>query len=181
MLLSLLRSSLRSGQRLMAIALTLLLSLTLFVPAAHAAIRTIEEGPGQVLYQTRITLRDEANQRWQAIAFKRHKADDSEILGLRLVGFPGAADIDRTQPLRLVDSLGHVFTAADTSAKIFTDEASPESYIGQYDLGAVLADIQPAIPLELQIPVIDGEPILLLIPPPALQEWQQLPSFGTEA
>lgn len=100
MLLSQLQPSHAVGRWLMAIALPLLLSLTLFVPAAHAAIRTIDEGPGQVLYQTRTTLRDEANQRWQAIAFKRHKADGSEILGLRLVGFPGVADIDRSQPLR---------------------------------------------------------------------------------
>ena len=94
------------------------------------------------------------------------------------MGFPGAAEIDRTQSLKLIDSLGHTLTAADTSAKIFTDESSPEPYIGQYDLGAVLADIQPAIPLELQIPVTDGDPILLLIPPPTLAEWQQLPSLG---
>ncbi|RZM78979.1 DUF3122 domain-containing protein [Leptolyngbya iicbica] len=178
MLLSQLQPSHAVGRWLMAIALPLLLSLTLFVPAAHAAIRTIDEGPGQVLYQTRTTLRDEANQRWQAIAFKRHKADGSEILGLRLVGFPGVADIDRSQPLRLVNSLGHVLTAADTSAKIFTNASSPEPYIGQYDLGAVLPEIQPAIPLELQIPVTAGDPITLLIPPPTLEEWQQLPSCG---
>ena len=166
------------GWRMLAIALLLIMSLTSLPNIANAAIQTIEEAPGQMLYQTRLTLKDQANQRWQAIAFKRYKADDTQILGLRLVGFPGAAEIDRTQSLKLIDSLGHTLTAADTSAKIFTDESSPEPYIGQYDLGAVLADIQPAIPLELQIPVTDGDPILLLIPPPTLAEWQQLPSLG---
>jgi len=154
------------------------LTLTLFPQVVHAEIRTIEEAPGQVLYQTRVTLKDQHNQRWQAIAFNRHKADGVEVLGLRLVGFPGAATIDRTQPLTLVDSLGHTLTAQDTSAKIFTDETSPAPYIGQYDLGAILADIQSAVPLELQIPVETGEPVMLLIPPPTLAEWQQLRGLG---
>lgn len=164
--------------RAIALMLSIVLTLTLFAGAAHAEIRTLEEAPGQVLYQTRVTLKDQHDQRWQAIAFNRHKADGTEVLGLRLVGFPGAATIDRTQPLTLIDSLGHIFAAQDTSAKIFTDESSPEPYIGQYDLGAVLTDIQPAVPLELQIPVEAGEPVMLLISPPTLTEWQQLLSVA---
>lgn len=155
-----------------------LLTLTLFATAAQAEIRTIAEAPGQTLYQTRVTLKDQHHQRWQAIAFNRHKADGAEVLGLRLVGFPGAAVIDRMQPLRLTDALGHTLTVPDTSAKIFTDESSPEPYIGQYDLGGVLANIQPAVPLELQIPVETGDPIALLIAPPTLAEWQQLLAVG---
>ena len=164
--------------RRIAAMLVVLLTLTLFATAAHAEIRTIEEAPGQTLYQTRVTLKDQHHQRWQAIAFNRHKADGAEVLGLRLVGFPGAAAIDRMQPLRLTDALGHTLTAPDTSAKIFTDESSPEPYIGQYDLGVLLADIQPAIPLELQIPIEAGEPIVLLIAPPILAEWQRLLAVG---
>jgi len=162
------------GGRAIALLLLVTLTLTLFASGAHAEIRTIEEAPGQVLYQTRVTLQDQHNQRWQAIAFNRHKSDGTEVLGLRLVGFPGAATIARAQPLKLVDALGHTLTAQDTSANIFTDEAAPEPYIGQYDLGAVLAAIQPAIPLELQIPVETGEPVMLLISPPTLAEWHQL-------
>jgi hypothetical protein len=168
----------RNGWQIVrAIALLLILALLLllgFPRPAQAEIRTVEEAPGQVLYQTRTTLKDQRGNRWQAIAFKRHKSDETEILGLRLVGFPGAAVIDRSRPLKLVDSLGQALTATDTSTKMFTDESAPEPYISQYDLGAVLNDIQPAVPLELQIPVQSGDAIVLLISPPTLKEWQQL-------
>jgi len=164
------------GLRAIALLLILLLRLLLLFPEpAQADIRTIEEAPGQMLYQTRTTVKDPQGNRWQAIAFKRHKTDGTDTLGLRLVGFPGAADIDRDRPLRLVDSLGKELSAKDTSAKIFTDESAPEPYIGQYDLGAVLANIQSAVPLELQIPVHSGDPVVLLISPPTLAEWKQLP------
>jgi hypothetical protein len=167
------------GLRAIALVLILVLSLLVLFPSpAQADIRTLEEAPGQMLYQIRATVQDQQGNRWQAIAFKRHKADGTDMLGLRLVGFPGAAEIDRSRPLTLVDSLGHTLTARDTSAKIFTDASAPEPYIGQYDLGAVLADIQPAVPIELQIPVTSGDPVILLIAPPTLEEWQQLPKVG---
>lgn len=166
-----------SWQTVRAIALLLILALLLllgFPRATQADIRTVEEAPGQVLYQTRSTLQDQQGNRWQAIAFKRHGPDGTDTLGLRLVGFPGAAVIDRSRLLKLVDSLGQELTAADTSAKMFTDASLPEPHISQYDLGAVLTDIQPAVPLELQIPVEAGDPVVLLISPPTLKEWQQL-------
>lgn len=150
-------------------------SLVLLFPApAQAKIRTLAEASGQTLFQTRLTLQDQAQHRWQAIAFKRQKADGSETIGLRLVGFPGSTAIDRTQPLKLVNSLGQTLMAQDTSAKIFTDTSSPEPYIGQYDLGTVLGEIQPAVPLELQIPTESGSAVKLLIAPPTLAEWKQL-------
>lgn len=170
----------RITAQLGAIALTVLLCLGLvggWATPAQAAIRQFEEAPGQMLFQTRQTLQDSAGNRWQAIAFKRHKTEGDDVLYLRLVGFPGAINIDRSRPLRLVDSLGKTLTAADTSAQMFTDARSPEPHIGQYDLGAVLPEINPAVPLELQIPVTDGNPVELLIAPPTLQEWKQLPRF----
>ena len=69
------------GGRAIALLLLVTLTLTLFASGAHAEIRTIEEAPGQVLYQTRVTLQDQHNQRWQAIAFNRHKSDGTEVLG----------------------------------------------------------------------------------------------------
>lgn len=167
------------GARVVLLLLVLTIVLLLLFPApAQAEIRTIEEAPGQVLYQTRATVKDQHGNRWQAIAFKRLQTDQPAMLGLRLVGFPGAAIIDRTQPLKFVDSLGKELTAEDTSAKIFTDESAPEPHIGQYDLGAVLADIQPAVPLELQIPIESADPVVLLISPPTLEEWQALSRVG---
>ncbi|MBE7380671.1 MAG: DUF3122 domain-containing protein [Leptolyngbya sp. SIO1E4] len=164
-------------KRLRAIALlfSLITVLVLLFPfPAQATIRQLEEAPGQILYQTRAALQDQQGNRWQAIAFKRQPREGAEILSLRLVGFPGAAVIDRDQPLKLLDSLGRTFTAPDASAKLFTDETAPEPHIGQYDLKTVLKDLQPEIPLEIQMPVQDGEPIQLVVAPSILQEWQQL-------
>lgn len=159
------------------LAMLILCFLLVFPTTARADIRTIEEAPGQVLYQTRETLKDQHGNRWQAIAFKRHKAE-TEIMGLRLVGFPGKAVIDRSQPLTLVDSLGNTFTAADTSAKIFTDESAPEPHIGQYDLSSFVADLQAAVPLEVKVPLENDAEAVLVIAPPTIQDWQTLSTMG---
>jgi hypothetical protein len=158
---------------LLVLVLALFISFADVLPA-QAAIRTFEESPGQVLRQSRTTLKDEFGNRWQAITFKRSKPDGSEVVGLRLVGFPGAVTIDRSRPLMLKDSLGNTLTAADASAPIFTDADNPEPHIGQYDLQPVLDDLRPELPLELQLPVIDGDPVVLQIAPQTVQEWKQV-------
>ena len=158
---------------LLALVLALFISFADVLPA-QAAIRTFEESPGQVLTQSRTTLKDEFGNRWQAITFKRTKPDRSEIVGLRLVGFPGAVTIDRSYPLTLTDSLGNTLTAEDASAPIFTDADNPEPHIGQYDLQPILDDLRPELPLELQLPVLQGDPVVLQIAPQTIQEWKQV-------
>jgi hypothetical protein len=160
----------------------LVLVLALFIAfadslPAQAAIRTFEESPGQVLTQSRTTLKDEFGNRWQAITFKRTKPDGSEIVALRLVGFPGAVTIDRSHPLTLTDSLGNTLTAEDASAPIFTDADNPEPHIGQYNLQPILNDLRPELPLELELPVLDGDPVVLQIAPQTAQEWKQVAAF----
>jgi hypothetical protein len=78
----------------------------LIIPSAEAAIQQLEEAPGQLLYQSRRSLKDQHGNRWQAIAFKRSRADGRAFVYLRLVGFPGVVEIDRTQPVKLLRSLG---------------------------------------------------------------------------
>lgn len=153
--------------------LALLIVFSADLPA-QAAMRTFEEAPGQILTQSRTTLADQSGNRWQAITFKRSKPDGSEIVALRLVGFPGAVAIDRSQPLVLIDSLGNTATAADASAPIFTDSDNPDPHVGQYDLQPVLNSLRPELPLELQVPVVDGEPVVLQIAPQTIREWQQV-------
>lgn len=141
---------------------------------ALAAIRQLEEAPGQVVYQSRQTLKDQHRHGWQAIAFKRIRPDGSTVLYLRLVGFPGVAKIDRAQPLTLKDSLGKVLTAEDASQQIFTDATAPEANVGQYDLAPIVSQLTAVIPLQLSLPTVDGEPIELLVSPTLVQEWQTL-------
>ncbi|MGD1852641.1 MAG: DUF3122 domain-containing protein [Leptolyngbyaceae cyanobacterium] len=146
----------------------------LAVPSASAAIRQLEEAPGQLVYQSRQTLRDQHDSSWQAIAFKRIRPDGSNFFYLRLVGFPGFTEIDRSQPLELTDSLGKVLTANDASQQIFTDAAAPEPNVGQYDLAPIVSEFQAAIPLKLTLPTTQGKPIELLVSPALVQEWQEL-------
>jgi hypothetical protein len=158
---------------LLVLVLALFISFANILPA-QAAIRTFEESPGQVLTQSRTTLKDEFGNRWQAIVFKRTKPDGSEIVALRLVGFPGAVAIDRSRPLMLKDSLGNTLTAEDASAPIFTDTDNPEPHIGQYNLQPILNNLRPELPLELQLPVLDRDPVVLQIAPQTIQEWKQV-------
>ncbi len=165
----------KSQYSLFVLVALLLLTVWLVFPAtAQAEIRRLEEAPGQMLYQTRASIRDQFGNRWQAIAFKRHKADDSEFVGLRLVAFPGSVAIDRSQPLRISDPLGRTLTLPDASAKIFTDAAQPEPYVGQYDLGVALASLEPAVPLEIEVPTVNDDPIMLVVSPAIVQDWREL-------
>jgi hypothetical protein len=160
----------------------LLLSLSLMVgmltvKSAAAAIRQQEETPGQLVYQSRQTLKDPHGNSWIAIAFKRIRPDGRTSFSLRLVGFPGMVEIDRARPLVLTNSLGKKLTAADVSSNIFTDSAVPEPHIGQYDLQPLLAQLQAEIPLKLTLPTIGGEAINLSVPPSFVQEWKTLASL----
>ena len=74
------------------------------VPSATAAIRQLEEAPGQIVYQSRQALKDQQGNTWQAIAFKRVLPSGKSSFELRLVGFPGVVTIDRSQPLNLTNS-----------------------------------------------------------------------------
>jgi len=160
---------------LVTLVLTVFLGLGIFTnPHAVAAIRQLEEAPGQMVYQSRQTLKDQHGNNWQAIAFKRIPPNGKTSFELRLVGFPGVVEIDRSKPLLLTNSLGKTLTADDTSSLIFTDLSAPESNVGQYDLQPLLPQLQPEIPLKLTLAASDGESIYLSVPPSFVQEWQTL-------
>jgi hypothetical protein len=157
----------------------LLMGGFLINPPAVAAIRQLEETPGQIVYQSRQSLQDQHGNRWQAIAFNRVRADGTNSFYLRLVAFPGAVEIDRSQPLILTTSLGDSYTAADASQQIFTDASAPEPNVGQYDLQAIVAKLNVAIPLQLQLPTLNSEAIKLSIAPAMIQEWQTVAAYGS--
>lgn len=164
------------------LAATALLGLTvlcvlLHAPPALAAIRQLEEAPGQVVYQSRQALVDQTGDRWQAIAFNRIRPDGSTSFYLRLVGFPGKAEIDRDRPLTLTDSLGNAFSAADASGEIFTDAASPEPNVGQYDLQPVVASLPSAIPMQLSLPMRNQDEVSLALSPALIQEWKTVAHY----
>ncbi|PSN12069.1 hypothetical protein C7293_21795 [filamentous cyanobacterium CCT1] len=154
------------------------LGLGLFKPpSAAAAIRQLEEAPGQVVYQSRQTLKDQQGHSWQAIAFKRVRPDGSTGVALRLVGFPGVASLDRSQPLILTNSLGKTLTAADDSGTIFTDAAAPEPNVGQYDLQHLLPQLQTEIPLQLTLPTVDGQSVRLTVSSALIAKWKMVAGY----
>lgn len=142
--------------------------------SAIATIRQLEEAPGQVVYQSRYTLQDQHGQRWQAIVFKRIRPDGSSAVNLRLVGFPGAATIDRDRALELTDSLSRRFKADDASSNVFTDSDRPEPHVGQYNLQPIVAQLRPELPLQMTLPVTEGKGLKIVVPPTAIQEWQTI-------
>ncbi|GAB4282208.1 MAG: hypothetical protein Fur0025_11240 [Oscillatoriaceae cyanobacterium] len=161
-----------------ALVLSLLaVSGILNIPAAQAAIRQLEEAPGQIVYQSRQTLKDNRGNGWQVIAFQRIRPDGKTSFSLRLVGFPGVGAIARSQPLTLTNSLGKTLTVPDASANIFTNAAAPEPNVAQYDLQPMLGELQPEIPLKLIIPMKDAPAVSLSVSPSLVQEWQTVASY----
>ncbi|MGK7904256.1 MAG: DUF3122 domain-containing protein [Hormoscilla sp.] len=137
-----------------------------------ASIRTIEEAPGQMLYQSRHSWRDRAGNSWQVILFKRVKAGQIASVSLRLVGFPGLAKIAHPQPLLITTKKGKEFTSPDMFA-----EKSPAPNVGQYDLSDVLLKLPSPGRVMLHIPLIDNESITLRLPPSAVLEWQAIANY----
>ena len=102
------------SQLVIAIALALLIFIgldKLTTQSALASIRQMEEAPGQVLIQSRHTLKDNHGNSWQVVLFKRSQADGSSIIHLRLVDFPGLADFAHPQPLTITTDAGDLFKA----------------------------------------------------------------------
>jgi hypothetical protein len=136
-------------------------------------VTQIEEYPGQMLYQSRQTLRDQNGDSWQVIAFKRIHPEGSAVVSLRLIGFADGVEFDHTQPLTLTPSMGKMLTARDISSEISQDTPTPVN-VGEYDLQSVLPQLQIGIPLHLTLPMVTGSAIKLQIPSTAIQEWQTI-------
>lgn len=144
---------------------------------AVSNIRALKEASGQMVYQARQTLKDQHGNNWQAIAFERIRNDGQTSFFLRLVGFPKVAEIDRSQPLTLTNSLGKILTASDSSNDIFSDSFAPQPNVGQYNLQPLLSQLQAEIPLKLSLPIIGDEAISLSVPPSFIEEWQTIANY----
>lgn len=140
---------------------------------AFATVTQIEEYPGQMLYQCWQTLRDQNENFWQVIAFKRIHPEGSAVVSLRLIGFADGVEFDHTQPLTLTTSMGETLTAKDSSSEISQDTPTPVN-VGEYDIQFVLPQLQSKIPLYLTLPMVTGSAIELQVPSTVIQEWQTI-------
>lgn len=152
------------------------IAISVAIAPAHAAIRQLEEAPGQMVYQARQTLKDRQGNSWQAIAFKRIHPDHAATIYLRLVGFPGTAKLDHSQVLTLTDSLGQTLTATDISPEMFSDKTQVELNAAEYDLQPILMQLAVGIPLRLLLPTLNQPEIALNVSPETVEEWQSLTS-----
>ncbi|WP_017301579.1 DUF3122 domain-containing protein [Nodosilinea nodulosa] len=149
-------------------------TLNVAIAPVQAAIRQLEEAPGQMVYQSRQTLKDQQGNSWQAIAFKRIQPDKAATTYLRLVGFPGTAELDHSQPLTLTDSLGKTLTAKDISQEMFTDKTQVDLNAAEYDLQPILMQLELGIPLQLSLSTLDQPEVALNVSPEFVKEWRSL-------
>lgn len=154
--------------RLFLLSVLLLLSLGTFHPLpASATISTIEEAPGQILYQSRHKLKDNRGNTWQVVLFKRMKAGDSPGINLRLVAFPGTADLAHPQPLEIITATGKKFHAED----IFAQQA-PANNVGQYNVKNILNQLPTSASIYLVLGIKNHQYLKIKIPPEVILEWQ---------
>ncbi|MDG2992166.1 DUF3122 domain-containing protein [Candidatus Synechococcus calcipolaris G9] len=162
------------GSTLILGMLAWVLIVNVAISPSQATIRQLEEAPGQVVYQSRQVLKDQKGASWQAIAFKRTFPDRSDSIYLRLVGFPGTANIDHSQPLTLTNSMGKTLTAADVSHDMFVDPTQIKPDVAQYDLQPILMKLELGIPLRLILPTLDQSEITLNASTDLVEEWRSL-------
>ncbi len=141
----------------------------LMAQPAWAEIRQIQEAPGQLLYQSQHSLRDQAGYSWQVVLFKRVKDATVTGVNLRLVGFPGVAEFSHPQSLQIKIETGEIFTAADE----FADQ-SPAPNVGQYDFKSVLLKLPRNQRTILLLPLAGDRLTTLQIPPSIILEWQTI-------
>ncbi|WP_343217809.1 DUF3122 domain-containing protein [Halotia branconii] len=131
------------------------------------------EVPGEILHRSQTKLDDQSGNVWQVVLFKQVYPGQVVSVNLRLVGFPGAAELFHPQPLTITTATGKIFNAAD----VFLEEA-PAPTIAQYDLKDILPKL-PTEPLLLGIPLPGDRFINISVPKSVVQEWQKVLNAGT--
>jgi hypothetical protein len=133
-----------------------------------AAVTQIGKPPGEVIYRSQVKLDDQSGKVWQIVLFKQVYSQQPSNINLRLVGFPGSAELIHPQPLKITSNTGKNFHAKD----VFLDQA-PAPTVGQYDFTEIL----PQLPLEsltLSITLPGTNSIDISVPIHVVKEWQSL-------
>ncbi|MDB9438476.1 MULTISPECIES: DUF3122 domain-containing protein [Dolichospermum] len=133
-----------------------------------AAVTQIGNPPEEVIYRSQVKLDDQSGKVWQVVLFKQVYSDQTSNINLRLVGFPGSAELIHPQPLKITANTGKVWSAND----IFLDKA-PAPTIGQYDFTDILFQL-PLESLTLSIPLPAANFINISVPIHVVKEWQSL-------
>lgn len=153
------------------------------IPTASARVMREELQSGDILYKSLRTLNDNRGYSWQAIAFTQLPSEggsenesgvqpesQSEVMYLRLVGFPGKVSIDRSKPLMVEASGGKQFALPDRSDLIFKNGLRPQPNVGQYPLANLLEQVRSPTPLRLTL-ATEQDPIELKLSRAVVEEW----------
>ncbi len=149
---------------------------TLPLPA-NASLHTYRERPGQVTHRSRQSLRDYQDRAWQAIAFKRWQDATLQGIYLRLVGFPGTVTVDRQYPVVVTAATGQQW---QLPWQLDPQTADLPTDVGQYTLQPLLQSIETALPLHMQIPLVDATLADIGIAPFVVKEWLQVKRYSSD-
>jgi hypothetical protein len=153
-------------------ALVILLLLTTYVwntGVAKALLRQHHDSPGVLRYHSQVSIQDEQGYTWQVLLFKQNYQNVVKELRLRLVGFPGIAELVHPKSLEMITDEGKILSASD----VYTHVA-PATNLGEYDVTDVLPKLSTTGALKLYVPVALGKPLLIKIPDFVVTEWQVL-------
>jgi hypothetical protein len=155
--------------RLVAVALILIVSWVNFCSSATALLRQHHESPGVLRYHAQDSLKDRHGNTWQVLLFPENTQNDQTTYYLRLVGFPGVNSFNHPEALEILTSGGKIFTATDAYTQL-----APVPNVGQYDLTSIISQLPVKQSLKLSVPLQDNRELALKIPPEVLTEWQLL-------
>jgi Protein of unknown function (DUF3122) len=150
------------------LVLGILLWATPTSESAIASVLEVEESPQAVSYWSQHRVRDQFGETWQVIFYKQVQPDQPNLVSLRLVGLPGAPEVNHPVPLTITTPSGQRLSAAD----IFLNEA-PAPTIAQYDMKELASQFS-AVPVRLTVPVIDRANVDLDIPLAVIKEWLEI-------
>lgn len=149
--------------------ISLLFCLLFWQPkTAFAAIHRYDENAAQVMFRSQQSLRDSSDQAWQAVLYKQMNAGQVETFHLRLIGFPGVAEVDRTQPLQISTDSGKAWTAQQATS------IDLPLNVGEFDVKQVMAELSTDTPLRLALPLKSGKTARLVAPPFVVREWRSV-------
>jgi hypothetical protein len=143
-----------------------------------ASVHTYHERPGQTTFRSTQSLRDRTDHTWQLILFKRYDGEQLQGIYLRLVGFPGVAEVVPDQALTLATGTRLqwlVPPALDGQTLALPSNAA------QYNVAAFAQDLKGDIPLQLFVPLAGDRTAELVVPPFVVHEWREVIAAPAES
>ncbi len=165
----------RSQSGFWAIFLALLISLLGLARPAFALIHRYPEGGDRVMVRSLQTLRDSQEHAWQLVLFKHQQGGKTQSIYLRLVGFPEVVQLQHPGEIELAT----LRSAKRWRAPEVLSGTPSVPHIGEYDLMAVMGQIDTDSALRLTLPLQNAFEEIIL-PPYVIKEWRQL-AFGDDS